>query len=83
MSKKLLLLVLCITFAVPSALVAQNKSSGSRKHSTSSETSTGKTVHVRSYKKKNGTVVKSYKRRPPNSKGATTEDAPKDEAPRN
>jgi hypothetical protein len=82
MSKKLLLLVLCVTFAVPSALVAQNKSSGSRKHSTSSET-TGKTVHVRSYKKKNGTVVKSYNRRPPNSKGAKTEAAPKDEAPHN
>ena len=83
MSKKLLLLVLCLTFALPSALGGQNKSSGSRKHSTSSATSNGKTVHVRSYKKKNGTVVKSYNRRPPKPKGAKTEDAPKDEAPRN
>lgn len=38
-------------------------SSGPRSHT--SRSSSGKTVHVRSYTRKNGTHVKAYNRRPP------------------
>jgi len=43
-------------------------SSHSKTHSSSSKSSAAKTVHVRSYTKKDGTVVKSYDRRPAGSK---------------
>jgi hypothetical protein len=45
-----------------------------RSHSsTHSKDSADKTVHVRSYTKKNGTVVKSYKRRPAGSKASSAD----------
>lgn len=75
MSKKLLLLVLCFTVALSRGFAGQQKSSGSRSRSSSSKNSSAKTVHVSSYKKTNGTVVRSYNRR--------TEDTAKDQSLRN
>ena len=68
MSKRLLLLVLCLVLPLSSGFATQPKGSGSHSRSTKSENSSSKTVHVRSYKKKDGTVVRSYNRRPPKSK---------------
>jgi hypothetical protein len=54
-----LLVVACLSSA---GLASARGSSGG--HS-SHVSSAAKTVHVRTYTKKNGTVVQSYKRRPP------------------
>jgi hypothetical protein len=43
----------------------RSHSTGPRSHSARSSSSSGKTVHVRSYTRKNGTHVKAYNRRPP------------------
>jgi hypothetical protein len=77
-SKKLLLLVLCLVLPLSSGFTAQHKGSGSHSRSTKSQNTSAKTVHVRSYKKKNGTVVRSYNRRPPKSK--QTDETSKDHA---
>jgi hypothetical protein len=59
----MILLFLGITFDLPSFAKTKQSYKSSR-----SSYSKAKTVNVRSYKRKNGTVVKAYKRRPPNSK---------------
>jgi hypothetical protein len=59
----LLALLLCLASPV------QARTSGhSHSHSRTSTSRAGKSVHVRSYTKKNGTHVRAYNRRPPNSK---------------
>jgi hypothetical protein len=57
------LLLFCCSFAVAKGSHG-SRSSGPRSHS-SRTTSSNKTVHVRSYTRKNGTHVKAYNRRPP------------------
>jgi hypothetical protein len=65
-----MLLALLLSLSLTSPVAAKT---GSSHHSYStkskkSKSTSGKTVHVRSYTKKNGTHVKAYNRRPPNTK---------------
>jgi hypothetical protein len=68
MRSRYLLLIILLSLLSPA--FAQRSS-----HS-SSKDSANKTVHVHSYTKKNGTVVKSYKRRPAGSKPADAGSTP-------
>jgi hypothetical protein len=74
MRKKLLLFILCAVLSVSGALgYPQNGSSKSDDQSSSSRSSSSqKTVHVRSYTRKDGTVVKGYDRTAPGTKGTKT-----------
>jgi len=65
-----LLLIVSLYLALCGSAFAQRQGSSSSHSSTHSsrKSSAAKTVHVRSYTKKDGTVVKSYDRRPPGSK---------------
>ncbi len=63
-----LLLLVSLYLALCGSAFAQHKSGSSSHAHSSSKNSADKTVHVRTYTKKNGTVVKSYDRRPPGSK---------------
>jgi len=70
-ASRYLLLLVSLYLALCGSASAQRRggsSSHSKTHSSSSKSSAAKTVHVRSYTKKDGTVVKSYDRRPPGSK---------------
>ncbi len=72
-ASRYLLLLVSLYLALCGSASAQRRggsSSHSKTHSSSSKSSAAKTVHVRSYTKKDGTVVRSYKRRPPGSKEA-------------
>jgi len=65
-----LLLIVSLYLALCGSAFGQHKG-GSSTHSgthSSSKNSAAKTVHVRSYTKKDGTVVRSHNRRPPGSK---------------
>lgn len=72
MKKLIVLIVLVLSLGIgsvaglPTAPDASAKGShrGGRSYHRSTRAS-GKTVHVRSYTRKNGTVVRSHKRRPP------------------
>jgi hypothetical protein len=74
MPKRSILIILCLVFSVSGAFASQHDHSSSRtgssthSRSSSKTTSTSKTDHVRSYTRKDGTVVKAYNRRPPGSK---------------
>jgi hypothetical protein len=59
----ILLLVVSLGFALPSDASAKGHKSYHR--ASRSSRASGKTVHVRTYTKKNGTVVHSHTRRPP------------------
>src|SRR6267143_1651229 len=70
-ASRYLLLLVSFYLVLSGSAFAQRKggsSSHSKTHSSSSKSSAAKTVHVRSYTKKDGTVVRSYDRRPPGSK---------------
>jgi hypothetical protein len=68
---KVLLAAMLMTTALSGPLVTQASAtprSHSSHHSTHKRNSRPKTVHVRSYKKKNGTVVKAHDRATPQPK---------------
>lgn len=70
-----LLLIVSLYLALCGSAFAQRKADSSSHSSThsSSKNSTAKTVHVRSYTKKDGTVVRSHNRRPPGSKDVASQ----------
>jgi hypothetical protein len=71
MRSKLLLLVLSVGLSVSSAFAyPRSGSGGTHSHSGSSKASSSqKTVHVRSYTRKDGTVVQGYDRSAPGTNG--------------
>ena len=73
MSKRLLLFVLSVVLLASSTVAyPRGGSGGQRSHSTSSKTSSSqKTVHVRSYTRKDGTVVRAHDRSAPGTKVST------------
>lgn len=74
MPKRLLLFVLSVVLLASSAFAyPRGSSSGSRSHSSSSKASSSqKTVHVRSYTRKDGTVVRSHDRSGPGTKASSS-----------
>lgn len=77
MPKRLLLFVLSVLLA--SSLLASStaayprgNSTGQRSHASSTKTSSSKTVHVRTYTRKDGTVVQGYDRSAPGTKTTKT-----------
>lgn len=73
MPKRLLLFILSVVLLASSAFAyPRGGSSGSHSHSNSSKAhSSQKTVHVRSYTRKDGTVVQGYDRSAPGTKSSS------------
>jgi len=63
--RHILSLLLAIFILFSPSLAGAKRGASSHGRSSSSKSATGKTVHVRSYKKKDGTVVRAHDRRQP------------------
>ena len=77
MPKRILLFILSVVLLVPSAFASSpSHSSGSSSSHSAKTTSSPKSVHVRSYTRKDGTVVQGYDRSAPGTKSTRTTTAP-------
>src|SRR5260370_34004370 len=73
MPKRFLLFVLSVVLLASSAFAYPRVGpSGQRSDSSSSKTSSSKTVHVRTYTRKDGTVVQGYDRSAPGTKASSS-----------
>ena len=72
MRRRLLLLVLSALLLGSNAFATQQTGDSDNAHTSSSKANSGKTVHVRSYTRKDGTVVQGYDRAASGTKSTKT-----------